>query len=172
MGLFVKHAPFCQIYQGIGGPSSKISRKNSTVTYSDLLGLGLNYGLICKTCPFFSDLGGVKSKIVQKLTFVPFFYIRIHSKILSSLNHKIRELMPPKRRENSPNLYYYIYCHARFVWLASGCLKTYSTKGNMVTRLYSGINTNCKKLCEKKNRDMPLYVHSQIRPTIPMVNVN
>ena len=29
----------------------KISRKNSTVTYSDLLELGLNYGLICKTCP-------------------------------------------------------------------------------------------------------------------------
>ena len=55
--------------------------------------------------------------------------------------------MPPKRRENSPNLYYYIYCHARFVWLASRCLKTYSIKGNMVTKLlYSGINTNCKKL--------------------------
>ena len=89
-------------------------------------------------------------------SFSHFFYSRIHSRIFSSLNHKIRELMPPKR-ENSPNLCYYIYCHARFVWLASECLKTYSTKGNMVIRLSSGININCKKsFVKKEQRYVPI----------------
>ena len=72
--------------------------------------------------------------------FVLFFYSRIHSRIFSSLNHKIRELMPPKR-ENSPNLYYYIYIVTPFCLASLNMLKDiYSAKGNMVTRLYSGIN--------------------------------
>ena len=36
-----------------------------------------------------------------------FFYSRIHSRIFSSLNHKIRKLRPPKRRENSPSDSFY-----------------------------------------------------------------
>ena len=69
-----------------------------------------------------------------------FFYSRIHSRIFSSLNHKIRELMPPKR-ESSPNLYYYIYTVTPFCLASLNMLKDiYSGKGNMVTRLYSGIN--------------------------------
>ena len=72
--------------------------------------------------------------------FVPCFYSRIHSRIFSSLNHKIRELMPPKR-ESSPNLYYYIYTVTPFCLASLNMLKDiYSGKGNMVTRLYSGIN--------------------------------
>ena len=82
----------------------------------------------------------MKSKDRSKLSFFPFFYSRIHSRIFSSLNHKIRELMPPKR-ENSPNLYYYIYIVTPFCLASLNMLKDiYSGKGNMVTRLYSGIN--------------------------------
>ena len=90
----------------------KILRKNNTVSYSGLL----NYGLICKICPNTIVLNKKMSiflltwlewnqKIPQKLTFVPFCYIRIYSRIFSSLKHKIRELMPSKRRENLPNCY-------------------------------------------------------------------
>ena len=86
-----------------------------------------------------------------------FFYSRIHSRIFSSLNHKIRESMPPNKGEFTKPFRYHIYCHARFVWLASKCLKTCSTNGNMVTRLYSEININCKKkLYEKEQRYAPI----------------
>ena len=87
----------------------------------------------------------LKTYVVQKTEFLShFFYSRIHSRIFSSLNHKIRELMPPKR-ENSPNLYYYIYIVTPFCLASLNMLKDiYSAKGNMVTRLYCGININCK----------------------------
>ena len=52
--------------------------------------------------------------------------------------------MPPKR-ESSPNLYYYIYTVTPFCLASLNMLKDiYSGKGNMVTRLHSGININCK----------------------------
>ena len=64
MGLFVKHAVHSTVTysdlltKGDQKVCLKISKKNSIVTYSDLLELGLNYGLICKTCPFLLDLSG------------------------------------------------------------------------------------------------------------------
>ena len=65
----------------------------------------------------------------------------------------------PNKGEFTKPFRYYIYCHTRFVWLASKCSKTCSTNGNMVTRLYSKININCKKLY-KKQRYAPIRLFS------------
>ena len=102
---------------------------------------------------------GETKKSFKNWVFVPFFYSWIYSRIFSSLNHKIRESMPPNKGEFTKPFRYYIYCHTRFVWLASKCSKTCSTNGNMVTRLYSKININCKKLY-KKQRYAPIRLFS------------
>ena len=107
---------------------------------------------------FFSDLAGVKSKDCSKTEFLSHFstaeFILEYFQVWTI---RFVNWCPQKGRIHQTFITTYIlsrtFCLASLKMLKD----IYSTKGNMVTRLYSGININCKKgFVKKEQRYAPI----------------